>query len=101
MKIVIILAVIATLIFLAIRKSKPLDTGAEACAKDVINLLRKRPDANAEEIVEIYKSHQRTLDNISNVTVLIKPKLVQAGIKKDRQALVMLEIRRAKELLGE
>lgn len=101
MKIVLILAVIATVIFITMRRSKPSDTGAKSCAQEVINLLRKRPDANAEEIVEIYKKHQRTHDDINNVTVLIKPKLVQTGIKKDKHALVMLEIRRAKELLDE
>lgn len=94
---IVILIVVAFIIFKGFGKSDP---SAQACAKEIIQLLKHNPDAEAEEITTIFKAHQRTRQDSGKVTVIVKAHLSQTGILKEEHNNVMTKVRRAKEMLN-
>jgi len=93
---IILLAVVILLIF---RKSGNQDSSAQDCAREVIDLLKAKPDASAQEIATILKAHGRNSASAGQVTRLVKTRLTQARIRKNDQQDVMLRVRQAKQML--
>lgn len=94
---IIFVIIIAVLIFKSLGKTEP---AAEQCAKEIIQLLRNKQDASAEDIAQVLKAHERTQEDADNVTVIVKTRLSQAHIRKEQHKDVMLRVRKAKHLLN-
>lgn len=88
--------IIAILIFNSLRQQNP---EAEACAKDIIALIKQNKAASASDVAEILKTHRRTERDASEVLKLIRPKLIQAGIRKEDHNEFMHELSKAKRYL--
>lgn len=88
--------VIGLLIFNSMRNADP---EAQACAQDIVALLKQNRDAKAADYADVLKRHGRNASNAGEVLKLIKPKLIQAGIRKEDQLDVLTEIRKAKQYL--
>ncbi|TNC80385.1 MAG: hypothetical protein C9356_14095 [Oleiphilus sp.] len=89
----------AILIWLIIRNLAHKDPAAESCAKAVVQCLKQKPHASAQEIAEVFRTHNRTGQDIGKVTRLLKSRLVQAGIRKEDQLDVMQAVQQAKTML--
>ncbi len=97
MKFILLALAVGVIAYLVINSAKNRNPYAEACAKDVIQLLKKRQDASPDEIAAIFKQHEVPKEHLDNVTTLVKARLHQINISKDKHALLMLEIRKAKD----
>ena len=94
----IVIAVIA-IAALIIYSTQHRDPAAEACAKDLIELLRSNKEASPQAIAEIYRAHNRSTTDVGKVSKLIKSRLVQAGFRQEEHEEVMQRVRAAKQLL--
>lgn len=94
-----LLGLAAVVIFLIVRSLSNKDAPAEACARELIQLLRHNQEASVQDIVKVFQSHHRTKTDIGKVTRLIKPRLRQAHILKEDQPDIMQRVRLAKNFL--
>jgi ADP-ribosylglycohydrolase len=91
-------AVIVILMFNSAMNKNP---AAQACAQEILALLKQTPDAKAKDIAAIMAQHQRTRADAGQVTTLVKTGLKKTGIIKNDRPDVMIEVRKAKMLLTE
>ncbi len=94
---IILVIVIAVLIFKSLGKTDP---AAEQCAKEIIQLLRNKREASAEDIAQVLEAHERTQEDANKVSLIVKTRLSQAHIQKEKHKEVMLRVRKAKRLLN-
>lgn len=97
----ILAGAVALVIWLIMRNIMNRDIPAEACAKDVIELLKNDLNTSAKDIAAVYQAHSRTKDDIDKVTTLIKARLTTAHIRKEDQTDVMQRVRQAKSLISD
>ena len=93
----IAIVAIAILVLNNIRKRDP---EAEACAQAILSRLKQKKSTSAAEFAEILKQHGRNAEDAGKVLKLIRPRLVQAGIRKDERNDVMYELGKAKLYLS-
>ena len=95
---VLVTLAIAGIAYAIFNNTRNIDPKNKACANEFIDLLRNNPHSKAAEMTLILQEHQRTIEQASKVSAMVKASLHKARISKENQTEVMLEVRKAVQL---